>query len=546
MVNRILPGIFLNFFPYGTAVELLFSQFLAAILVALIRRSKRPQLAIPKVRNRLSFWTAVVRVVLGLIAFALLSQSTGETRTESLLGGQIDRNAQSIAIALLIGIPGRALIVFFMTTLGLKIGMMGIKYSPETAAANEVTQTVQENPPPMPSQQVVPRTPPQIQKPIFSPGARLQVALLVLLAIILMANAIAIYQNLSLLPVFAQSSNQREILSMMASPFRQIIGSVQLLAGVATIIIFLLWFHRAYLNLYVFKVKGLKFSPGWAIAWWFIPLMNLFMPYQVFNEIWKASDPRIQSDEPKIWKAPPCSRLMPFWWVFFLLSWVHIKISGSWITPETLKILNWIELGKNIAELFAAGLLILLVIETDRRQKAKNELGSFQTDASDVVFNEQTQQSNDAQVLYPHPIKKKTSGCVIALIVGLVVLIPLLVIVPLIAVNFLSYLDEAKVQTTKVQIKLTESSLEAYRRNHGSYPSQEQGLAALESRPTTGPIPENYPAGGYMKSLPKDAWGRAMIYESRDSNRYTIRSLGDDGIPGGEGSDEDITASSPE
>ena len=52
-------------------------------------------------------------------------------------------------------------------------------------------------------------------------------------------------------------------------------------------------------------------------------------------------------------------------------------------------------------------------------------------------------------------------------------------IAALITVNVLSYLDESKVETTKIQIKNIEAALDQYKRRHGSYPTTEQGLSAL-------------------------------------------------------------------
>ena len=116
-------------------------------------------------------------------------------------------------------------------------------------------------------------------------------------------------------------------------------------------------------------------------------------------------------------------------------------------------------------------------------------------------------------------------------------------IAALVTVNVLSYLDESKVETTKIQMKNIEGALDQYKRRHGGYPTTEQGLGALVEKPTTGKVPENYPPDGYLKALPKDGWGNDYSYASPGSagHKIEIISLGGDGQEGGEGFDADIT-----
>lgn len=115
-------------------------------------------------------------------------------------------------------------------------------------------------------------------------------------------------------------------------------------------------------------------------------------------------------------------------------------------------------------------------------------------------------------------------------------------IAALVTVNVLDYLDESKVDTTKIEIKNVEGALEQFKRKHGFYPTTEQGLAALVEKPTTGRVPDNYPKGGYLKKVPKDAWGNDFIYTSPGGtgHEYEIISLGRDGQEGGEDYDADL------
>ncbi len=116
-------------------------------------------------------------------------------------------------------------------------------------------------------------------------------------------------------------------------------------------------------------------------------------------------------------------------------------------------------------------------------------------------------------------------------------------IAALVTVNVLDYLDESKVETTKIQINNVESALEQFKRRHGFYPSTEQGLAALVEKPTVGKVPDNYPSDGYVKSMPKDGWGNEFIYYHPGvaGNKIEINSYGADSEEGGDEFDADLT-----
>ena len=107
--------------------------------------------------------------------------------------------------------------------------------------------------------------------------------------------------------------------------------------------------------------------------------------------------------------------------------------------------------------------------------------------------------------------------------------------------------DEAKVTAAKVQIKSFEQALRLFYLDNNFYPSTEQGLDALITKPTTGKIPEKWREGGYLEknAIPLDPWGHEYIYLSpgRNGENFEIISYGRDGQEGGEGYDADISSS---
>ncbi len=133
--------------------------------------------------------------------------------------------------------------------------------------------------------------------------------------------------------------------------------------------------------------------------------------------------------------------------------------------------------------------------------------------------------------------RRRSGGFTLIEILVVVVIIGILgaVIVP----NLLSRPDQARITAARADLRQIANALEMYRLDNFHYPSTEQGLEALVSRPAGFPEPKNWNADGYVKSLPTDPWGSPYVYE-RLSSDFTLFSLGADGVEGGEGSDADV------
>ena len=82
-------------------------------------------------------------------------------------------------------------------------------------------------------------------------------------------------------------------------------------------------------------------------------------------------------------------------------------------------------------------------------------------------------------------------------------------------------------------------ALKLYEVDNGSYPTSEQGLAALLQKPTAPPAPRNW-KGPYVEQEPLDPWKRPYVYQypgSHPPRDYDLFSLGPDGAAG----NDDIT-----
>jgi general secretion pathway protein G len=102
---------------------------------------------------------------------------------------------------------------------------------------------------------------------------------------------------------------------------------------------------------------------------------------------------------------------------------------------------------------------------------------------------------------------------------------------------------EGEIKATHVQMNSIKGLLKEYRRKCGMYPTTDQSLEALLSKPTSGRECKNYPADGFIDGdmVPQDAWSEDFIYES-NGKKFEIISYGPDREEGGEGTDADISS----
>lgn len=127
------------------------------------------------------------------------------------------------------------------------------------------------------------------------------------------------------------------------------------------------------------------------------------------------------------------------------------------------------------------------------------------------------------------------------LIEVMVVIAILAVLAALIVPKVMSRPDEARVVAARQDIASLLQALKLYRLDNLRYPTTEQGLAALVTRPSLAPAPPNWKPGGYLERLPRDPWGNPYQYLSPGLHgEIDVFSFGADGVAGGEGFDADI------
>ncbi|MBV6413797.1 MAG: type II secretion system major pseudopilin GspG [Xanthomonadales bacterium] len=125
-------------------------------------------------------------------------------------------------------------------------------------------------------------------------------------------------------------------------------------------------------------------------------------------------------------------------------------------------------------------------------------------------------------------------------------LLEIMVVVAIIAIlstvvviNLAGNVDEARVTRARQDIQALTTALQLYRNDNASYPSSQQGLDALMTRPSGNPPAPNWKP--YLAKLPNDPWGRPYQYlQPGQRGEFDVWSMGADQRNGGEGQGADI------
>lgn len=135
--------------------------------------------------------------------------------------------------------------------------------------------------------------------------------------------------------------------------------------------------------------------------------------------------------------------------------------------------------------------------------------------------------------------KSKQAGFTLLEIMVVVVILGILA--ALVVPKIMSRPDQARIIAARQDVATLMQALKLYRLDNQRYPSTEQGLQALVTRPATVPPSANWKAGGYLDRLPADPWGNPYQYLNPGlRGEIDVFSLGADGAPGGEANDADI------
>ena len=149
--------------------------------------------------------------------------------------------------------------------------------------------------------------------------------------------------------------------------FRQsAISIIAFVCYLVTGICFCTWINRSHHNVRWFGAQELTISPNWAVGYFFVPIMNLFRPYQAMQELWQASK------SPGNWELISKSTLVGVWWTLWIVSSIFgrlaSRIGNSAETIPALQSATVVEICSNILDIPLCVVAVLILREIQQAQ----------------------------------------------------------------------------------------------------------------------------------------------------------------------------------
>ncbi|WP_166663937.1 DUF4328 domain-containing protein [Actinophytocola oryzae] len=140
---------------------------------------------------------------------------------------------------------------------------------------------------------------------------------------------------------------------------------LSVLALVASAAVFLTWLWRARVNSERLSGVHHRLGRGWTIGGWFCPIVNLWFPRRIVDDIWRTSRPDVPTDQLQV-DPLPLSPLVRAWWLalvanYVVLYFLRIQNSSGDVTLgyfETVAVYSTISTGL----VLVAGVLLIRVV----------------------------------------------------------------------------------------------------------------------------------------------------------------------------------------
>jgi len=160
---------------------------------------------------------------------------------------------------------------------------------------------------------------------------------------------------------------------------RTLLIAAHLIAGV----LFLIWLYHERRNLVAVGSRGGRYSSPWAIGLFFVPILNLYYPYDIVRELWKQSNPDVglsdaflKQHAATLKQYSSKTALTGLWWGSVIASVVVARISGTIASHATnipdLITAGWTGMISDALRIVGTIVLMVLVNRIDARLEEKH------------------------------------------------------------------------------------------------------------------------------------------------------------------------------
>ena len=154
--------------------------------------------------------------------------------------------------------------------------------------------------------------------------------ILIALCVVSMLSIWAVSWNYSLAESMSSGTRISVETATKSDNFVAMSGGLVFIVAIIQIVIFMIWVYKFQKGLPIIKINDARWSPGWCVAWWFIPIMSLFRPYQVIAQFWRATSLK---NSPTNWKSANVPSLLMVWWITSVIAtWfamIYLRLSAS-------------------------------------------------------------------------------------------------------------------------------------------------------------------------------------------------------------------------
>lgn len=197
---------------------------------------------------------------------------------------------------------------------------------------------------------------------------------IIFIAIILFIDVIALISAFLQYNLLEEAFNGVQI-SMEranANDLRQaVILYVRIVLYIVSVVMFIRWFRRAYYNLHT-KLDYLNYSEGWAAGAWFVPILNLYRPYQIMDELYVETRNLLIKRGFNI-ETTTTSNIVGWWWCFWIIytiaSQVAIRVAKRAVSVEDFMLATIFEMVAHITGILVGVFAIKVIKEYSLLEK---------------------------------------------------------------------------------------------------------------------------------------------------------------------------------
>jgi Co/Zn/Cd efflux system component len=175
------------------------------------------------------------------------------------------------------------------------------------------------------------------------------------------------WQQLQLVEDLARGANVADAAIEANDGRQQLFAYAELGLGIASAVVFLMWTSAHTKRLIALGVTNMQYAPKWSVWGFIIPILNLFRPYQVMSELWRASEVVPGPDDPWVKKATPA--IVYVWFGVLVVDNIVGRLASrtSFDTIDQILQAAWLTVLTDALGVITALVALRLVVAIDER-----------------------------------------------------------------------------------------------------------------------------------------------------------------------------------